>query len=484
MYNMEAFHPARFTSRGSITLRSGEALQYETVCEDNVFYSEQGEPAATIFTYSYFRADIDEAARRSRPVLFIFNGGPGASSMMVHAGCFGTKRVRYPEPAQSCSPLPPYELIDNPDCLLDTADLVLVDPISTGYGLLLDENSASRFYGIDEDAEALVMFICRWLDRYQRWNSPKYLVGESYGCTRAAVAAAVGCGGGRERNYGLTFDGLVFIGNTVTVAKYFNMGAPVEPAVELLPTCAAIHWYHSRPVSRTIDDFVAEAAQFAGTEYLPALFKGEELTGKDREDIKTKLRYYCGVSDEYLEAHDLKLERVSFCRELLKADRQVVSIVDGRFTRPVFKPEYKEGQSGYYTDAASMRYTPVYRAALGEINRLLGIRDFDRSFAPSVDLGTELVPGAKWNFYSPQVSGERLQFAMHCVPGMRVLFANGYVDLVTQNGLIYHSKSHLNLPKDRVFIRHYLSGHMAYLGEDNCRAVQEDIRNFIAVSLI
>lgn len=477
MYNTDRFTPACFRSNGS-TVINGEAITFDTVCEDNVFYNEAGEPVATIFSFSYFRTNADD---RQRPVVFCFNGGPGASSMTVHAGFFGTKRVKYPTDPDALTAHPPYEVIDNPDCLLDTADVVLIDPVGTGFGLLLDENSKNLFYGIDEDAEALLMFIGRWLTRYNRWGSPKYLIGESYGCTRAATAAGIGCTGGPTRSHGIVFDGLVMLGNTVTTAKYFNRGIPVEPAVQALPTMAAINWYHKHPTEQSLEYFVAEAAQFAATEYLAALYKGEALPDDERENIKKKLMYYAGVSSEYLDSRDLRLERMSFCVDLLKGQNKVVSILDGRFTRQGFLPNAKEGTPGYAADAVSIRYSPYFHAALcGEMFNSLGIQNFDRSYVPSASFGTELVPGSIWNFENAQlVSGDRLTIALNLCPGLRIFFANGWFDLCTQTGLRWHTISHTNLPKERVFFKGYYAGHMPYIGEENARLLAEDIRRFI-----
>ena len=478
MYNTDAFSPACFHGGGSLRLH-GQEITYETVCEDNVFYDETGKPLATIFSYSYFRTNVKN--RSSRPVLFCFNGGPGASSSSVHAGCFGALRVKYPADPTAETALPPYEVIDNPDCLLDVADLVMVDPTGTGYGLLLDEAADKRFYGIDEDAEALLMFIRRWLSRYGRWSSPKDLVGESSGRTRAATAAGIGMTGGATRSYNMAFDGVILLGNTVTVAKYFNRGAPVEPAVEALPTMAAIHWYHNRPTDQPLEEFVKEAAVFAAREYLPALFRGEGLTGPERNHLKQKLMAYTGVSEEYLEARDLRLERWSFCHEVLRKKQEVVSLMDGRFTRPALRPLYREGTPGFATDATSERYSPFFQSALlGEMSDRLGIRNFDRSFVPSCDFGTELVPGSRWDFESAQqLSGERLSIAMQSNRRMRTFFANGWYDLVTQTGIVWHTMTHMHLPADRTFMKGYPSGHMIFIGEDNVRQLSEDIRCFV-----
>ena len=162
MLKTDIFTPSRFTGEGSITLR-GVKVPYHTVSEDNVFYDDDGKPIASIFSYSYFRSDVEDL--RSRPVLFGFNGGPGTSSMMVHAGFLGTKRVKYGEADDEGLPLPPYESCDNDQCLLDIADLVLIDPVGTGFGRLLDEAKKDRFYGIEPDAEAILTFIQAWLAR-------------------------------------------------------------------------------------------------------------------------------------------------------------------------------------------------------------------------------------------------------------------------------------------------------------------------------
>lgn len=431
MYHTDHFAPACFHGGGVFTL-NGEQITYETVSEDNVFYDSVGEPIATLFSFSYFRTNTEY--RKNRPVVFCFNGGPGASSMTVHAGFFGAKRVRYPDGTDAYPTHPPYEVIDNPDCLLDVADVVLVDPVGTGFGRLLKEESAKQFYGIDEDAEALLMFIGRWLTRYDRWSSPKYLIGESYGCTRAATAAGIGCTGGNQgRSHGIVFDGLVMLGNTVTMAKYFNKDIPVEKAVQALPTMAAIHWYHHHPTVQSLEAFVREAHDFATDVYLPALYKGDALTGAKREEVKRNVMFYTGVSSDYLEARDLHVERISYLNELLKDQGQCISLLDGRFVCPAFEPSVRNGAPGYFVDAASIRYSPYFHAALcGEIFDSLGIKDFDRSYIPSADFGTELEPHPIWYFETQRfVSGERLSIAMHNCQGLRVFFANGWFDLVT-----------------------------------------------------
>ena len=237
MYKTESFKPddfkpARFESKGTITLRGNE-IPYHTVSEDNVFYGKDGKAIASIFSYSYFRSDVEDASRR--PVVFAYNGGPGSSSMYVHAGFLGARRITYGEPDRP-SAFGPFEVIDNPDCLLDIADLVLVDPVGVGYGVLIDEEEGKNFLGIEEDAEALLSFIEAWTRRYNRSLSPKYLVGESYGCTRSATAAGIAANGGKERAYGVAFDGIVMIKEAVNGTTLVDVDAKGPSYIKRLRT--------------------------------------------------------------------------------------------------------------------------------------------------------------------------------------------------------------------------------------------------------
>lgn len=469
-FSAATFKPTRFEADGVINLR-GQEIPYHTVSEDNVFYSTDGKPIGSIYSYSYFRSDVED--NTARPVLFGFNGGPGSSSMYVHAGFLGAKRIVYGE-VDRPSALGPYEVIDNPQCFLDIADLVLVDPVATGYGVLLDDAHDKTFFGIEEDAEALLTFIEQWLHRYNRWLSPKYLIGESYGCTRSAVAAGIAATRGKERSYGLTFDGLVLIGNTVTVGKYFNREVPVEPSVLSIPTFAGVNWYHNHPSEQTVEEFVMEAKKFADTEYLLALYKGEALVGEEREHIIERLMYYTGVSREYLEHRNLKIDGATFRTEVIKHTGRSVARYDGRITRPRYTPEQVEDTVGIRDDASTDRYGAYFYAALtGAILPSLGVK-LDRAYVSSYGMGK------KWNREAEMgTTGEQLRNAMRRTPGMRTFFANGWYDGATEMGIIYYTLDHAGLPMDRVYVKGYPSGHMIYIGEDNIEELCTDIRAFI-----
>lgn len=476
MYHTEAFKgdsfvPARFTSEGSVTLR-GKEIRYHTVSEDNVFYGEDGKALASLFSYSYFRDDADPVGR---PVIFCFNGGPGSSSMYVHTGFLAPKRVRYEGPLDRPT-LPPYTVSDNPDCLLDQADLVIVDAVGTGYGVLLDESKKELFYGIEEDAEVLLSFIEKWAIRYGRALSPKYLVGESYGCTRAATAAGIAVSGGKERSYGVRFDGLVLIGDTVTPGEYFAEKMGVEHSVLRFPTYAAVHWYHTHPSDQTVDDFVKEAKEFADRDYLLALYRGESLTGRERDRIVKKIRYYTGVSAEYLERNALRIDEDTFRAETLKDRGLAVGRCDGRFTRPLYTPLLAEADPKHalFDDAFMDHYeTAFYAAMTGVFAPMLNIT-LGRNYVPSTNL---------WKSWKKEceggTTGERLRNAMNMTFGMRTFFANGWYDICTEIGYVYYTLDHAGLPRDRVSVKGYPSGHMIYVGEENAAELSKDIGRFI-----
>lgn len=469
-FKQDSFVPTKFEEDREIILH-GEKVRYHTICEDNVFYNKDGKPIASIYSYSYFRKDVEDTA--NRPVIFAYNGGPGSSCVYVHTGFLGPRRIEYGEPDRPTS-YGPYTAIDNPDCLLDIADLVFVDPVGTGYGVLIDEKEKKNFYGIEEDAEALLSFIEMWIRRYGRGLSPKYLVGESYGCTRSATAAGIAATNGKERTYGVSFDGIVMIGNTVTVGKYFAEGLTVETSVIGFPTYAAVNWYHNQPSKQTVEEFVKEAKQFADTEYMLALYQGEALPEEEQEHIIDRVTYYTGVSREYLLQNGLKIDDDNFRSEVLKTKGKAVSRYDGRITRPLLTPEVDERTKALFDDATADRYDAYFYAVLtGDIFPKLGIK-MERNYIMST-MGWK-----KWNNETPMgTTGEQLRNAMTRRPGMRTFFANGWYDLCTEFGYVWHTQNHARLPKDRVYVKGYPSGHMIYIGEENVKELLEDVRKFV-----
>ncbi len=469
------FKPAHFESTGSLIL-NGKEIPYKTVAEDTPFYDKTGKVIATIFSYSYFRTDVEDPS--TRPVLFGFNGGPGSCSMYVTAGFLGTKRVVTSDLEPDATT--PYEVVDNEFCLLDIADIVVIDPVGTGFGLLIDESCASQFFGIEEDAESIIMFIEKWLRKYNRALSPKYLVGESYGCTRNAEVVGMAANRSLNMSIDMAFDGVVMIGNTVSVAKYFNREAPVEESVLAFPTYAAINWYHNHPTDQTLEQFTAEAKEFADNEYNLALYKGDSLPESEKRAVMEKVHYYTGASMEYLEQRDMHFDDPSYRSEVLKDRKLSVGRFDARITRPQYEPMQDELTDGARDDASSDHFAAYFRAACtGVIFPDMNI-DLDRTYVSSYGMFDRATKTSKWNREAKLgTTAQQLRSAMIRTPGMRVFFANGWYDMATYTGILHYTLDHAHLPMDRVTVKHYPSGHMIYLGEENCCSLCDDIRSFL-----
>lgn len=475
--NPDKFVPSYFEKEHTLKL-NGQTIHYKTVAEDNVFYDKNGKPLASIYSYSYIRTDVEDNTQR--PVVFGFNGGPGSASYYVHAGFLSTKRAVYGEDIDRPTSLGKYEAKDNEHCLLDVADIVVVEPVGTGYGLLIDENSKDQFFGIQQDAEAFLYFVEKWLAKNNRFLSPKYLIGESYGCTRNAFVLGMACDGSKSRDFALAFDGVVMIGNTITNGKYFGKELPVEHAVIAFGTYAAVNWYHNHPSNQTIKEFVDEAKAFAEKDYLLALFRGESLPKEERENVIEKVCYYTGVSREYLEKANLNINEDTFRQEVIKHKGLSTARCDSRITRPRYTPEETEAELGIWDDASSDRYDAYYRAVTcGIIFPMMGIQ-LDRPYVPYYSMWDREKQKSLWN--EEETLGNTstmLNKAMHKAMGMRIFFANGYYDTCTLTGYIDYLLNHTGLPKERITQKNYESGHMIYYGEQNVKELCADIKDFI-----
>jgi len=469
--SVEAFTPSKFTAQGCIRVR-GQEVPYTVTSEDNLLYNDEGKAVGSIFSYSYVRSDVENP--EPRPVIFVFNGGPGSSCIWLHVGMFGAQRIKLDDPeAVNVPTVAPFAIEDNPYSLLDVADIVCIDPVGTGYGRLLDKEYAKEFYAVEADAEAIAHFIEGWLSRNKRWNSPHYLAGESYGTTRAAVIAGIMSSESKARTFGVAIDGLILMGNTVSPGRgMFN--SPVEHSVIILPTLAATHWYHNHPVKYSVEQFVEEAYEFAGTEYLTGLFAGDSLKGKKREQLIKKLMHFTGMKREYLEEHFLRIDMMDFMHLVCKDKGLSVGFYDGRYTLP-----NPTGRIGQYEVVADDPALGVYPAAFvgafhDGFKEKLNIT-FDRHYyVMSGDVNTT------WDRQNKhRTTAEYLSSAMRRNPKMKVMFANGYYDLCTIMGNVRYTVNQIGMDPDRTFVREYPSGHMPYLGDVSTSMMTEDIRKLM-----
>src|SRR3954454_23248 len=313
------------TTQHTITI-GGQTIAYTARAGTIVMKNEDGTPTASIFFTSYTK-DGENPARR--PVTFTFNGGPGSSSVWLHMGAFGPKRVDYLD-AEGRAAKPPYRLVDNEGSILDVTDLVFIDPVTTGFSRAIPFKDANKFHGVDADVQSVGEFIRLWTTRYGRWASPKFLAGESYGTTRAA-----GLSGWLNRQ-DFYINGIVLISSVLNFETTSFDTANDLAYILFLPTYTSIAWYHKRlPADLqggTVDAAANAAEQFALGDYAHALLLGDRLPEQQRHDVAAKLAHFTGLSTEYVERANLRIQISRFDKELLRDQRRTAGRLDGRFT--------------------------------------------------------------------------------------------------------------------------------------------------------
>ncbi|MGB6200068.1 MAG: hypothetical protein WBF35_11015 [Candidatus Acidiferrales bacterium] len=312
------------------TIKLGtETIPYKATAGTILLKDDNEKPIASIFYVAYIRSDVKDTS--DRPLAFVYNGGPGSSSAPLQMGAFGPKRIV----TSDAEPTPPapYRVVDNANCLLDAADLVFVDPVGTGYSRAVGDAKGKDFWGIDQDVKSLAKFITTYVNRNNRWNSPKFLIGESYGTFRDAVLVDY-----LQNHESMYFNGIVMISTVLDFETIsFNPGEDLS-YVLYLPSYAAVAWYHKTLADRPADlnAFLADARQFASTDYAMALAKGSSLPAADRAEIVHKLARFTGLSEDYISNANLRVSLFQFMSELQRAKGLTTGRLDARFSGPIF----------------------------------------------------------------------------------------------------------------------------------------------------
>jgi carboxypeptidase C (cathepsin A) len=465
---------------------SGQTIPYTVTCGTIILKEEtekggeakgesEGEKArASIFFVAYTRTDVDDPA--SRPLTFSFNGGPGSSSVWLHMGILGPQRVLMDEKGNSLPP--PYRLVENEFSLLDETDLVFIDPVSTGFSRVLVGEQAKAFHGFKKDIESVGDFIRLYTTRYRRWASPKFLIGESYGTTRAA-----GLSGYLQDRHGLFLNGIMLVSSVLSFQTLeFEIGNDL-PYILFLPTYAATAWYHSKlepALQADLHQTLAEVEDFAMGEYSQALMKGSALPEDEREAVAQKLARYTGLSLDYIERTGLRINIFRFVKELLRRERRTVGRLDSRFT-------------GIDRDAAgeSFEYDPSYTNILGPYTSMFN--HYVRSILNfESDLPYEILNPRVWPWsYAEHENrfvevAETLRKAATINPFMRIFVANGYFDLATPYFATRYTFNHLSLDpalQGSISMADYEAGHMMYIHLPSLEKLKADLANFIQSSL-
>jgi carboxypeptidase C (cathepsin A) len=414
----------------------------------------------------------------NRPIIFSYNGGPGSSSYWLHMGIMGPKRIVVEDPKNT--PAAPYKLVNNDYSLLDMADLVMMDPVGTGLSVPVGKAKFEDFWGVDQDIRSISLFIKQYLVENGRMNSPKYLVGESYGTFRNAGVMK------RLLDEGIALNGVVMVSAVFDLRTLLFPPDDDLPYVVHFPTYAATAWYHNKVANRpaSLESFLNEVRSFTEKEYSPALFKGTRISAEEKNAVANKLAAYSGVSADYWKKANLRVQAGEFFAELLRGEGNVVGRLDSRFKGT--NQDLLSQFSDY--DPQSSAISPAYTAGF--------LHYFYNDLKVNKKLNYMTSAGGRegfrwdwkhqgntiWNASAAINTGIDMADAMTKDPNVKVLILNGYYDIATVFYGVEHSIDHLNLTdevKKNIIMKYYEAGHMMYIHQPSLEKFRKDVSEFI-----
>lgn len=407
---------------------------------------------------------LDDADVTKRPVVFCFNGGPGSPSIWLHMGLAGPRIVNLGSVDDLVGP--PYEIRDNAHTLLRVADVVVIDAMSTGYSRAAEGNKAVTWHGWKKDAEQFSELIRLWCTRHDRWMSPKYILGESYGTTRAVTIAQI-----LQDQYGMYFNGIILVSAVLDFGlQDFDILNWDESSINYLPTYAALAHYHGKSGVSNLREVIAEAERFADTDYRLALAKGKRLSPDDVEQIAARLAQLTGLSIDYVKRADLRIEHERFCQELLRDQSKVIGRIDGRFASWTTNPNAEVMDTDPSCDLTAGPFVAALHHYMhSELN-----------CPQEMDYRISAQLWKSWNYHEfegkPVNVTDKLERVLQANPHCRIRMEYGYYDLATPYYAARSTMEHLKIP-DEVFAQfefaHFDTGHMPYL-DDESRVVELD----------
>ncbi len=453
---------------------AGKSMAYEATAGYLIVNNAADQPAAQFGYTAYVRKGVDDLS--TRPLLFAFNGGPGSASIWLHLGVLGPRRV---DLVDADFTAPPFRLADNEYSILDVADLVMIDPVGTGYSRPVGEATNKDFWGVDQDIDSVSRFIKAYVTHNGRWSSPKILLGESYGGMRAGGVAL-----DLLETHGLAFNGVVLVSPFMSWDSGSD-GIGIDlPHVLYLPTLAATAWYHEALVDRPADlaAFIDEVKAFAYDEYAPALLKGSRLGDAERKRVLAKLSTYTGVSEAYWDRGNLRVSHGQFLKELLRDRGQTTGRIDSRYLGPSFNLLGEEMSYDPMFSAIGPAFTAAF---LDYYHSELGFgRDLDYKVSGGFWMEWDWAhtqPGKSFKLPHPNTAAD-LARAMALNPHMGLLVQQGYYDLATPQVATEYAIEHMDLTaeqRQRIEVDYYEAGHMMYLHPPSLKKYKEDLASFI-----
>lgn len=458
-------------TKHSITV-GGKTISYTAIAGMMPIKNREGEVEARMFFTSY---SLDGGGP-SRPLTFSFNGGPGSASVWLHMGAIGPKRVKMN--ADGSMPAPPFQLVDNEGTWLTKSDLVFIDPVGTGYSRAARPELGQRFFGLQGDIESVGEFIRMYLTRYERWTSPLFLAGESYGTTRASALS------GYLIDRGIAFNGIMLISTIMNFETTAFAAGNDLPYALFLPSYTATAWYHkklssdmqSKPISRV----VAEAEAFASGDYTMALEKGTRLTPQERTEAINKLSKFTGLDPKFLDYANLRVNLNLFRKELLRTDRRSIGRLDSRFKG--YDSNIASDSPDYDASEATIR--PPYTSTFNNYVRT--------SLGYKTDLEYYILGGGigPWNWGTNNNyvdTSTALRNALAKNPYLKVFVASGYYDMATPYYAVDYTLSHISIdPKllKNFSTSYYEAGHMMYIDEKSLMKLHSDVEKFMQDSMV
>jgi carboxypeptidase C (cathepsin A) len=449
----------------------GKALKYTVTTGLMPLKDTKGDVEAHIFFIAYTLDGVGETSQR--PLMFSFNGGPGSASVWLHLGAIGPKRVMVLPDGRM--PAPPFHLVDNEYTWLDQTDLVFIDPVGTGYSRAAKPELGKKFWSVNGDVESVGEFIRLYLTRYERWTSPLFLVGESYGTTRAAGLS------GYLIERGIAFNGIVLVSSILNFETVqFTKGNDL-PYVLYLPSYAATAWYHHKLAPELQSDLpktLKEVEAWAATDYAAALAKGDRLTAAERDETIARLSRFTGLSKSYIDESNLRVSIFPFTKELLRDERRTVGRLDSRFkgideSAATAEPEY---------DPTIAAVRPPYTTTFN--NYVRGELGYKTDLEYYI-LGGGITSPWDWGSGFPDTSDDlRQAFAKN--PYMKLYVASGHFDLATPYFATQYTLAHMGLdPTQRQNIRtgEYEAGHMMYVDTSQLEKLKREVATFVAGTL-
>ena len=459
-------------THGSVRI-GNQDIRYTATAGTILLRNDKNEPVASMFYVAYTKDGVRDPAKR--PITFLYNGGPGSSSIWLHLGGLGPMKVALNN--AGATPPAPYAIVPNHDSLLDASDLVFIDAVGTGYSRVVGKGTDKMFWGVDQDVKSFGQFIQRYLTQFNRWNSPKFLLGESYGTTRSAALSEY------LQDQGISVNGVVL---QSSILNYGLLMPGSDAKYELyLPTYTALAWYHHKLPGNPGNDLpalLAKVQSFALGPYAQALAQGDNLPAAQRDAIAEQLHQYTGLPVAYIKRANLRVEASNFRKELMLPERESIGRYDGRYagldinaigSTPDFDPSDQFVSPGF-TTAFNWYVTNMLKYHSQRPYKVMNdktIGEWDWHHA---------VPGSGWKLPLPYVAGD-LGAALRKNPYLRVLSANGYFDLATPYFATEYDLDHMMLePKLRSHVEFafYDSGHMIYLNPQALSAYHADLDRF------